>query len=72
MNLPTKVRGFLKIHVANVSLLYHYIIQMNFQFLCWDTIYHIKEFSLTSLLVCVCIAHPIKPVFPNMHRLRII
>ena len=54
MNLPTKVRGFLKIHVANVSLLYHYIIQMNFQFLSWDTIHHIKEFSLALLLECVC------------------
>ena len=54
MNLPTKVRGFLKIHVANISLLYHYIIQMNFQFLSWDTIYHIKEFSLALLLECVC------------------
>ena len=54
MNLPTKVRGFLKIHVAYVSLLYHYIIQMNFQFLNWDTIHHIKEFSLALLLECVC------------------
>ena len=72
MTLATKVKGFLKILAANVSLLYHYIIQMNFQFLSWDTIHHIKELSLASLLECVCIAHQIKPAFPNMHRPRII
>ena len=55
MTLPTKVKGFLKIPAANVSLLYHYIIQMNFQFLSWDTIHHIKELSLASLLECVCV-----------------
>ena len=54
MTLPTKVKGFLKIPAANVSLLYHYIIQMNFQFLSWDIIHHIKELSLASLLECVC------------------
>ena len=29
MTLPTKVKGFLKIPAANVTLLYHYIIQIN-------------------------------------------
>ena len=55
MTLPTKVKGFLKIPATNVSLLYYYIIQMNFQFLSWDTIHHIKEFSLALLLECVCV-----------------
>ena len=50
-------------------LLYH---TNELSILSWDTIHHIKELSLASLLECVCIAHPIKPAFPNMHRPRII
>ena len=54
MTLPKKAKGFLKIHVANVSsllLLYH---TNELLILSWDTAHHIKEFSLASLLECMC------------------
>ena len=54
MTLPTKVKGLMKILVANVSLflsLYH---TNELSILSWDIIHHIKEFSLASLLECMC------------------
>ena len=55
MTLPTKVKGLMKILVANVSLflsLYH---TNELSILSWDIIHHIKEFSLASLLEYMCV-----------------
>ena len=54
-------------------MLYYYIIQMNFQFLVGILFIILKSFhQLHFWSVCVFIAHPIKPAFPNMYRPRII